>query len=78
MRHIMGVPDMVGALIEKYGSLSNASRKADISLGTLYRDLHGADARISRVVKIAEALDLTLAEAAVKYRLDTRDNGRSD
>lgn len=60
----MSFPDMVEALERKYGSLSRASRRADIPHTTLLKIKSGetSDPRYSTLLRIADALDRTLPE----------------
>jgi hypothetical protein len=78
MHVAMGVPDMVGALVQKYGSLNAASRETKIPLGTLWRlQDPEEDPRLRTLESLAVALDMTLPQALVKYRVGTRGNGNS-
>lgn len=64
----MSFPDMVEALERKYGSLSAASRKADIPATTLFKIKRGADPRYSTLLKIARGLDRPLPELLAEDR----------
>lgn len=65
---VMSIPELVGELVQRYGSLNAASRKADIPLTTLYRLYDGThkDMRIETLRKIAAGLGISLAEASAK------------
>lgn len=54
----MNIPELVGELAIKYGSLSRASRKCDIPLTTLHRLKTGEhkDPRISTFIALSRAL----------------------
>ena len=61
---VMSVPQLIGALVERYGSLNAASRKTDIPLTTLYRLKSGEHkaATFETLRKIAAGLDRPLYE----------------
>jgi predicted transcriptional regulator len=61
----MSASVLVEALVQRYGSLNAASRKADIPLTTLFQLQNGrrADPRFSTIRRIADALGLSLPDA---------------
>ena len=60
----MSIPEVVGVLVQRYGSVGAASRKADIPLATLYRLYTGEHKQptLDTLRKIAAALDMPLHE----------------
>ncbi len=61
---VMSIPELVGKLVERHGSLNAASRKADIPLTTLFRLYKGQhkEPTLDTLRKIATALDEPLHE----------------
>jgi predicted transcriptional regulator len=75
----MSIPELVGELVQRYGSLNAASRKTDIPLTTLYRLYSGEhkDMRVDTLRKIAVGLDISLAEAGAKLDGDGEGAGQA-
>lgn len=69
----MSIPGLVGELVQRYGSLNAASRKADIPLTTLYMLYSGnhKDMRVETLRKIAAGLGISLAEASARLDGDS-------
>ena len=67
MVSVMSVPDAVGDLERRSGSLNRASRKADIPLGTLFAIKNGSDPRLTTLHRLAASLDMTFPAFAKKY-----------
>ncbi len=75
----MTIPQLVGELVERYGSINAASRKTDIPVTTLFRLYNGdhQDASFPTLRKIAAALDQPLHK--VVERLESAEgNGDRD
>jgi len=73
----MSIPDVVGELVQRHGSVGAASRKADIPLATLYR-LHTGEHKqptLDTLRKIAAGLDLSLTELIAKIESDGGNGG---
>ena len=68
----MDIPGAARELVQKYGSVGRASRKADIPLATLYRLYTGEhkEATWGTLRKIAAGLDMTLLELVAKMERD--------
>ena len=68
----MGIPELVGELVKRHGSLNAASRKADIPLTTLFRLYTGQhkEPTLATLRKIATALDRPLSTV-----IDSLDTG---
>ena len=68
----MSIPELVGELVRRYGSLNAASRKTDIPLTTLYRLYNGEhkDMRVETLRRIADGLGISLGEAGARLERD--------
>ncbi len=74
--YAMSIPDLVGMLVTRYGSLNAASRETKIPLTTLFR-LHSGEhkeATYGTLRKIAAALDQPLHE--VVRQLEAGEEGK--
>lgn len=73
----MSIPELVGELVRRHGSINAASRKADIPLTTLFRLYNGQhkEPTLETLRKIAAALDLPLHE--VVRRLEAEGDSRA-
>lgn len=64
----MSIPELIGELIRRYGSINAASRKTDIPLTTLFRLYKGEhkEPRVDTLRKIAIALEMPLDDVFQK------------
>lgn len=69
----MSIPELIGELVTRYGSLNAASRKADIPVTTLFKLYNGEnkEPRLDTLRKIARGLDLSLSEVIDRLEADS-------